>query len=402
MSLKSSVVGCVFLAIPSSLFAQDATITGIVTDPGQALMPGVNITIRNVETGAARTVKTSASGDFTVTSLSPGKYQLRAEMAGFRSYEETGIVLEIGQTMRNDIMLAIGSVNESVSVTAEIAPLNTENGAIKGDVIVQQEIMDLPLDGRDFTDLAVLVPGVMPNAQGGQGSFASINGARSDSTNFYVDGFNNRNAQGANAQVRPNMEAMQEFKMEVAGYSAEIGRMAGGVLNMVMRSGTNQFHGALFEYIRNDVIDARGFFDEGKNPLHRNQYGATLAGPVWLPKLYNGHNKTFFLFSWESYRQRVGETSITHVPSLIERQGDFSKSFSLTSTKLTLVDPVGRAPLPNNQIPLSRFNPVAVNLLAYYPLPNRADPRNNYITAAGDPDDWDSFIWKADHRFNER
>src|SRR5205807_1533819 len=123
---------------------------------------------------------------------------------------------------------------------------------------------------------------------------------------------------------------------------------------------------------------------------------------VWLPKLYNGHNKTFFLFSWESYRQRVGETSITHVPSLIERQGDFSKSFSLTSTKLTLVDPVGRAPLPNNQIPLSRFNPVAVNLLAYYPLPNRADPRNNYITAAGDPDDWDSFIWKADHRFNER
>ena len=197
-------------------------------------------------------------------SLPPGPYELAAEMEGFRGYQQTGIVLELGQTLRRDIRLEVGQVTESVSVTAEVTLLNTESGTIKGDVIVQQEIEDLPLEGRDFTDLALLVPGVLPKAEGGQGSAMNINGARADSTNFYVDGFNNRNAKGAAAQVRPNMGAMQEFKMEVSGYSAEYGRMAGGILNMVMRSGTNQYHGDVFEYVRNNVMDARAFFDTEK------------------------------------------------------------------------------------------------------------------------------------------
>src|SRR5262249_24033292 len=190
---------------------------------------------------------------------------------------------QVDQVLRANIQLTVGSVNESVSVTAEVTPLNTENGAIKGDVIVQQEINDLPLDGRDFTDLAFMVPGVMPMAQGGQGSGMNINGARSDSTNYYVDGFNDRNPRGAAAQARPNMSAMQEFKMEVSGYSAEMGRMAGGVMNMVLRSGTNNYHGDVFYYVRNNVIDARAFFDEEKLKLNRHQYGATLHGPVRLP-----------------------------------------------------------------------------------------------------------------------
>jgi Carboxypeptidase regulatory-like domain/TonB-dependent Receptor Plug Domain len=390
------------LAALPALFAQDATITGIVTDSASAVVPGVSIKVRNTETNDTRTVVTNHEGNYTVYPLPVGKYELTAEMAGFRTHQQTGIVLEIEQTLRSDIQLVIGNVTESVQVTAQVAVLNTENGAIKGDVIVNQEINDLPLDGRDFTNLAFLVPGVMPNAQGGQGSFASINGARADSTNFYVDGFNNRNARGAAAQVRPNMDAMQEFKMEVSGYSAEMGRMAGGVLNMVMRSGTNQFHGDVFEYVRNDLIDARGFFDPTKNPLHRNQYGAMLSGPIRLPKIYDGHNRTFFMFSWESYKQSVRETSITHVPSLLERQGDFSQSFSLTAKKLTVTDPLNKnTPFPDNLIPLNRFNPVSVNLLKYYPQPNRADLRNNYITAASDPDAWDSFIIKTDHRFNQ-
>ena len=201
-----------FAAFSSCLFGQDATVTGIVTDSAQALMPGVHITVRNVDTGITRTAPTNNSGSFTLTNLPPGNYELRAEIKGFRSYAKTGIVLEIGQTLRDDIVLAVGAVSESVSVNAEIAPLNTESGAIKGDVIVQQEINDLPLDGRDFTDLAFLVPGVMPMAQGGQGSGMNINGARADATNYYVDGFNDRNPRGAAPQARPNMSAMQEFK----------------------------------------------------------------------------------------------------------------------------------------------------------------------------------------------
>ena len=178
-------------------------------------------------------MQTNGEGYFTVTNLNAGSYELVAEKQGFHAYRETGIVLQVGQTWRADVRLTVGSMAETVSVSAEIALLNTENGSIKGDVIVQAEIQDIPLNGRDFTELALLVPGVLPNAQGGAGSFASINGARGDNTNFRVDGFDDRNIRGAAAQYRPNVDAMQEFKMEVSGYSAEYGKMAGGVLNMV-------------------------------------------------------------------------------------------------------------------------------------------------------------------------
>ena len=156
----------------SALFAQDATITGIVKDSANAVVPGVALQVRNTETNDVRSLLTNHEGNYTITSLPPGKYELTAKMAGFSTYQQNGIVLEVDQVLRSDFQLAVGNVSESVQVTAEVATLNTENGAIKGDVIVNQEINDLPLDGRDFTDLAFLVPGVMPASQGGQGSFA--------------------------------------------------------------------------------------------------------------------------------------------------------------------------------------------------------------------------------------
>ena len=228
-------------------------------------------------------------------------------MAGFRKHRSTGIVLETGQTLRADVQLEIGSVTDSVHVTAEVAALNTENGAIKGDVIVQQEINDLPLDGRDFTDLAFLVPGVMPDAQGGPGSFASINGARAG-LHELLRGRLQRPQCRAAPQPRCGRISTpcRSSRWKSPATPPSIGRMAGGVLNMVMRSGTNQLHGDVFEYIRNDVIDARGFFDADKNPLHRNQFGAMSADRSCIPKLYNGHDRTFFMFSWESYRQHRG------------------------------------------------------------------------------------------------
>ena len=273
-----------------------ATISGVVHDTQKAVIPGAKISVRHTETNAAREMAAGAEGDFTVTNLPPGSYELRVEHEGFRSYIQNNIVLELGQVLRAEVHLQVGSVAESVTVSTEVALINTEVGAIKGDVILQQEINDMPLDGRDFTDLALMVSGVVPMAQGGQGSGLNVNGARSDSTNFSVDGFNNRNPRGAAAQVRPNVGAMQEFKMEVSGFSAETGRMAGGNINMVLRSGTNQFHGDVFEYIRNSLFDSRSFFDQRKQTLRRNQFGATLHGPVKIPGLYNGRDKTFFMF----------------------------------------------------------------------------------------------------------
>lgn len=388
-----------------------ATVTGIVTDSAQAVMPGVTVSIRNVETNIARKIQTNEVGDFTITSLPPGTYELTAEMSGFRTYRETGIVLEVGQVLRNDIRMQVGSVTESVTVTAEVALLNTESGTVKGDVIVHQEIQDLPLEGRDFTDLAFLVAGVLPKAQGGQGSALNINGARADNTNFYVDGFNNRNARGAAAQVRPNFDAMQEFKMEVSGYSAEYGKMAGGVMNMVLRSGTNRFRGTLFEYLRNDILDARSFFDVDKSKLRRNQFGATLSGPVVLPKAYDGHNRTFFLFSWEANRQILAQTRLGHTPTAAERSGDFFNARDFLGQPVFLRDPLASgactaqnrtACFPGNMIPPGRFHPIALKLMQFYPLPNRADPRNNYISSADDRDLWDSFLVKLDHRFSSK
>ncbi len=402
-----------FVLAVSANFAQGnlATVTGMVTDSAQAVMPGVTIRIRNVGTGIARTMSTSSTGDYTITNLPPGGYEIIAEAKGFRTYRKSGVVLELGQVLRDDIQMQVGTVTESVNVTAEIAVLNTESGTIKGDVIVQAEIQDMPLNGRDFTDLAFLVPGVVPVAQGGQGSFASINGARADSTNFVVDGFNNRNPRGAAAQVRPNLDALQEFKMEVSGYSAEYGRMAGGVVNMALRSGTNQFHGNVFEYLRNDLYDARAFFDTDKLSLRRNQFGAMASGPVVLPKRYNGHNRTFFLFSWESFHEVLGQSRLTRVPPAAERGGDFSNASTYLGRPLYLRDPLASgsctetsraACFPDNIIPASRFHPAALKLMRYYPLPNRIDLRNNYIVSAKDFDVWDSFLWKFDHRSSDK
>jgi hypothetical protein len=380
-----------------------ATVTGTVVDAGGALIPETRIRIRNTATNATRELLTNGDGSYTITNLAPGDYELTADKEGFRAHRASGLVLELGANVRQDIALQVGTITESVSVTAEPPLLNTENGAIKGDVITNQQINEIPLDGRDFFDLALMVPGVIPMAQGGQGSGLNVNGARSDSTNYSVDGFNSRNPRGAASQVRPNMSAMQEFKMEVSGFSAESGRMAGGVMNMVVRSGTNQFHGDVFEFLRNDIFDARAFFDQEKLSLRRNQYGATLHGPL-------RRDKTFFMFSWEGYREVLGQSSIGNVPTLLQRQGDFSQSVvPVTGARLFLRDPLATgtcgpagtaACFPGNRIPASRFDAIGQRLMRYYPQPNRPNDFNNFITTAKDFDRFDSYMAKFDHRFS--
>jgi hypothetical protein len=408
MPLLSGRLNWVVLALGITLPAYPqsnlATVTGIVTDAADAVVPGANVTIRNVETGITRELQSNEEGSYTITNLSPGSYAITAKAEGFRTYQLNGVVLQVGQVMRTDIRMEVGAVTESVTVSGTVAALNTESGTVKGDVIIHQEIQELPLDGRDFVDLAFFVPGVVPKAQGGQGSALNVNGARASNTNFYVDGFNNRNARGAAAQVRPNIDAMQEFKMEVSGYSAEYGRFAGGILNMVLRSGANDFHGSVFYYLRNDIFDARGFFEEDKNKLRRNQFGATVSGPIF-------RNRTFFLFSYEGYTQELGQTRLGHVPTPEERSGDFSRSIDYLGRSISLKDPLvsgtcsatnRTACFPNNIIPASRIDPIALNILKYYPLPNRADIRNNYLVTANDSDKWNSLLTKIDHRFNAK
>jgi hypothetical protein len=405
LSRVSAGLGCLLLFTLLPLFGQSdlATVTGVVIDSGQAVMPAVSVTIRNTDTNEPRTILTNPEGAYTLTGLPPGPYELVVEKAGFRSYSQTGIILQVGQTMRADVKMEVGSVTETVKVTADVITLNTENGSIKGEVIVSAEIQDMPLNGRDFTELALLVPGVTPKADGGQGSFGAINGARPDNTGFRVDGFDDRNIRGAAAQLRPNIDAMQEFKMETSGYSAEYGKMAGGIMQMVLRSGTNQFHGSVFEYLRNNHFDSKSYFDTDKLGYHQNQFGGVVSGPMKIPKVYNGHDRTFFMISWESYRLRWGETNLGNVATALERVGNFTQTKDNSGKPIIVKNPfANNAAFPGNIIPASMFSAVGVKVLSYYPLPNRTQLGNNYLASANNINDWDSTIGKVDHRFSEK
>ncbi|MFB3827083.1 MAG: carboxypeptidase regulatory-like domain-containing protein [Bryobacteraceae bacterium] len=375
-----------------------ATLSGRIMDSTGSVIPGAEVRIRNVSTNQSRAATALADGEFVFPGLDPGQYELTATQTGFQRHVETDLTLEVGQAARLDIRLSPGSISETIEVKAEVPLLNTEN-AVKGDVVISQEIAEIPLNGRDFSDLAFLVPGVYPRAAGASnGGQFTVNGTRNDNTNFVLDGFSNIGAKGSNIQSRPPIDAMQEFKMQVSGYSAEYGRLAGGVMSMALKSGGNQPHGSVFEYVRNDLLDARGFFEADKNKLRRNQFGASLSGPVFLPKVYDGRDRTFFLFAWESYRQVSGLSRVMRVPTELERAGDFSQTFDNKGKVIAIKDPLTSANFPNNRIPASRFNPVAVNLLPFYPLPNRPGQLNNYLSSAVEPDSWDSFTFKGDQK----
>ncbi len=381
-----------------------ASVTGVVTDSAEAVIPAAGVAIKNLDTGIESKGETNESGYYTLLSLVPGTYRLEIASEGFRRWVQSNLELETGQQLRLDVELEIGALTESVTVTTEAPALNLERGAVKGDVIVYEEIQDLPLPGRDFTNLAYLVPGVMPRGPG-QGSFASINGARGDQTNFYVDGVSNRNPVGGGAQVRPPLDAVEEFRVETSGFSAEYGGFSGGIIGLTMRSGTNEIHGSAFEYLRNELLDGRGFFDEERLRLRRHQYGGTIGGPVV-------RNKAFFLASYEGRSQSIGRTRLGNVPTGLERGGDFSESVDLRTgsasgqlQKVFLNDPdrkgacnkrVQRGCFPNNLVPATRMDSIALSLLDYYPLPNRDSLRFNNISTAQDDDDWHQMVFKFD------
>ena len=388
--------------------APTATITGHITDSTGSPVQGTKIALRHLDTNQQHNTNTNEHGDYTLVNLAPGNYEILIEHTGFHRVKEADYELRLDQTARFDVKLEVGSVTETVEVKAETPVISTES-AVRGDVIASQEISETPLDGRDFTDIALLVAGVGRKAQGASGSGFTINGARSDNTNFVIDGFNDQNPRSGGAQARPPIDALMEFKMQTSNYQAELGRLAGGVMSVALKTGGNRAHGTLFEYLRNDKFDARNFFDPTTPSLRRNQFGGVVDGPVFLPKIYNGHNKTFFLGSWESYRQRAGVNKLGQVPTELERRGDFSKSID-AGAPIFLKNPFTTAACTaavrtgcyaNNQLPLSLVSPIAAKFMAYFPLPNRVDV-NNFASRAKDSDNWDSYLGKLDHRLKDK
>jgi outer membrane receptor protein involved in Fe transport len=386
-----------------------ATLVGRITDASRAAVAGAVVETRNTGTNETRTAQSQADGEYTVSNLPPGTYEITIDKPGFRRLRESGLELQVEQTARIDAQLQVGTLAESIDVKADAPLLNTETSS-RGDVITSRELTEMPLNGRDFNDLAFLVAGVQPAEQGGKGSPYVVNGARADASNVTIDGLNDQNPRDAGAQARPPLDSLQEFKLQTSGYSAEYGRLAGGVVNMVLRSGANVIHGSLFEFVRNDLFDARNFFDAGKSELRRNQFGATLSGPLVIPRLYNGHDRTFYLVSWESFRQVQGSNSIGIVPTALEREGDFSQSRDAAGKLILIKDPLSSGActtanssgcFPGNIIKASRFSPIAQQLLQIYPLPNLSGP-NNYLANFPSPDNWDSFVFKVDQKLGAK
>jgi hypothetical protein len=401
-----------FVAFVAAATAQTPTgnLVGNVKDSSGAVIPDARIQVRNEQTNETRNARSQEDGQFTVPNLPPGRYTISVQKEGFRRLHETGIALEVDRTVRVAAELQVGSLSETVEVTAQIPLLNTES-ATRGDVLLVKELDEMPLQGRDFTDLAFLVAGVSEKAQTGQGtSPMSVNGSRAADTNFLIDGFTAREGQFGGVQVRPPLESMQEFKMQVSGFSAEFGRNAGGAMNMVLKSGGNRFHGSLFEFFRNDKLDARNFFSADKPPLRQNQFGATLAGPVLVPRVYNGRDRAFFMFSWESTRTSEQQTQLARVPSTLERGGDFSQTVDTVGKPVWLKDPLvagacsaasQTACFPGNRIPASRFYPSSQKILSHYPLPNQGGV-NNLLAVGAARSLPDRFVGKFDTRISER
>ncbi len=399
--MKSRFPACtVFFAFTCLAQTPSGSVVGRVTDSTGAVVPGVAITITSLDTNISQKGLSNENGDYTIPYLNPARYKLEASIDGFRRHKQSEFQLSIEQSLRIDIRLEVGATSESVTVTDIPAPLNTENGT-RGEVATSAEITDLPLDGRNFSDLAYLAGGVLPKGDGGDGSFA-VNGGRADNFGFYLDGINNTQRRNTGAVINPPIEGVQEFKIITSGFNAEYGRYAGGMMNLVTKSGSNKLHGSLYEFARNDVFDATSYFDVTRSKLRRHQFGATLNGPVFIPGLYNGRDRTFFMFSWESLRLVDGKTQRGIVPHPEMLRGDFSKARDALGAPLAVRDPLANANFPSNQIPVSRLDPVALKMAAYFPQPNIPGSVNNFIAQGDATTSNNNFAIKGDHNLSAR
>ncbi len=344
-----------------------ALLTGTVKDSTGAVVVGAKVTLKNSQTNIAHTATTSKDGDYLFNSVPVGTYEVAVEQTGFDKYVRKGITLQINQNARLDVALHVGTSSQVVEVTGDVTQVDTVSATL-GNVETQRRIVDLPLVERDAFQLGLLQAGVFPpDEDDGSGNPFSVSGQRSESLSFLVNGADNNDFLGNNAVVDPNPDALGEFKILTNNYEAEYGRTAGGIVNQVIKSGTNSFHGDLFEFFRNDALNARNYFLPAVTPFKRNTFGGTLGGPI-------RKDKTFFFVALQDVIRHEGEVApLLQVLSPNERKGDFSELLP----GIQLVDPTTGNPYNNNQVPV---NPVIKNYIdKYLPFPNQ--PNNNFVSA---------------------
>jgi len=408
-----ALLACLLVvSFPAASVAQlsNAAIGGVVRDPSGGVIPGVTVSATNIETGVTKQTVSNSEGRYLLADLIPGKYRLAANFTGFKRLEREGIVLRIGDRVSLDLQLEVGAQAEKVTVVGEV-PLLRVDDAETGLVIDSRRIDELP-SGRNPLALAHLAPNVNGTApQVAWNSDLRINGGRTAQVEYVVNGV--PVTTGFHHDVpgsMPSMDAVAEIKVMTNGFSAEYGRLSGGVITLVTRSGTNAFHGRLYDYFSTDRLNATPWNTNrlgGRKPsFHSHNFGANLGGPVHLPGLYKGRDRTFFFVDYETTRSTSGGTLVlASTPTLLERQGDFSHSLIDRGKPVQIFDPatgrregsrVVRDPFPGNRIPASRINPIARRYMSYYPEPNRnplplSSNEQNFLgsqVTAGNPHRW--------------
>lgn len=435
---RASLFAC-FLLLAVSISAQ--TISGDlvvnVVDSSGAAVAGSHLSLFDVETNVKTESATDTFGNALFFQLKPGLYRLEVEASGFRKAEIADIRIQVGQRARVDVQLQVGAVTESVTVSAAGATLlNAESSAI-GQVLDQRSIVDLPLSGRNFIQLAALSAGAIPIGIGvspattwtGRSDMTlSIAGGRESNNSFLLNGIETRNARFGSVGIRPSIEAIQEFKIQRSTFGAEFGRSS-AVVNTTMRSGTNDIHGSVFEFWQNRELNANDFFlnrtGRPKPPLNQHNFGTAIGGPVWIPKLYNGKNRTFWFFNYEAFRQRQSNSATGNYPSQAQLAGNladdsagtgiFPRSSPLCQANPTarkcvdIIDPTNGLPFPGNIIPANRIDATSKIAFQYIPVPNVAVPANSLafpsFNTQGTPgviNDWDQYNVRIDHQLTTK
>jgi hypothetical protein len=400
---RSCLLVLVLLLLPRAVHGQveQGAITGRVVDEAGGVVPGASVTVMETRTHVVRETVTNAVGQYTVPYLPVGTYDVTAKLAGFTTARITGVALRVGLTATVDLSLKAGAVETEITVSAHVAHLELQSAAL-GYVVSGRQMIELPLVGRNPYSLVTLAPGVVDRGNPGTGPL--INGARSNSTVIMLDGAEQRNSTTNDLNYSPPLESVEEFKVVTNGLSAEFGRTGGGVITAATRSGTNTFHGSAYGYMRKDRFNAnswtnkRNHVAKGKEDI--KQYGFTLGGPI-------RKNHTFFFVNAERSKSVVPDNLIRNVPTLLQRNGDFSETRTSSGPLITIYDPLTtrvnpaggfiRDPFPGNVIPDNRIDPIAKAILQHYPLPTNGSATQNFVLARSRTSEGSPFVVRVDH-----
>jgi hypothetical protein len=421
------VLSLLYTTSPLAGQTSSGSIQGTVVDPKEAVIPGARVTLINTATNETRSAASNGAGLYTFSLLMPATYRLEVEAEGFKKFVRDGIKLNVGSAVGLDTRLEIGQTSDAVTITSEAPMLESENASL-GHLVSNTAIVNLPTNGRNSYGFAVLVPGVRAGRGFTQVSvglyneqFVSINGARQYQSNFQMDGGTNSNPAFNGPTLSPSVDMVEEYKVQTNNFSAEFSNSAGGIVNLVTKSGTNSYHGSLFEFFRNDKLVANNFFNNRaglpRGQFRYNQFGLTLGGPLSIPRIYEGRNRTFFFFTYEGLRWVQNVVSSGTVPTLLQRNGDFSQTRNAAGGLTTVYDPFStrpdpdrpgrflRMPFPGNIVPVSRMDGVSRNLIPYIPAPNTpGNPitgASNFIDSSSAPINKDLFSGRLDHSITQ-